>query len=91
MAGKNAFCLVLLELCCRRDSMGRKRFLCPSQHWQVFFFGILKRFRDSRDVVSGLGSKPLDKGPPGQKLQLLGQARSLNLCTTHAASYVNVI
>ena len=27
----------------------------------------------------GLGSKPLDKGPARQKLQLLGQAMPLNL------------
>ena len=30
----------------------------------------------------GLNSKPLDKGPPGQKLQLLGQGRLLNLRAT---------
>ena len=33
----------------------------------------------STQEYHGLGSKPLDKGPPGHKLQLLGQARPLNL------------
>ena len=36
----------------------------------------------------GIGSKPLDKGPPGYKLQPLGKARRLKLRATRVPRHV---